>query len=1605
MKKSIFKKILALALSVSMVASTATVGFADELILEEPAGYDEEISFDEPAAAETEAPVVEEQEIIEEQDAVQDEYFADDFEVIEDSQLFGEQFAFESADYMPGVDYSIYQDTEDGCNEYGEYLAFDAFENAISVVEQDMGENFGGWYDSNTGANVTDFLPYKETGGSFIAAKKTTFTFYKTKKDAEAKTNAIKQEGPFSSRAGNYSVAVPYETEATNALSEGEEFNGWNLLEEDGSLTKIDDFTTTTDQRVKNPFYKDLDFVADISETKYTYNFYLLDKAATPVYATDTVTISTVYTDKDADHAPTVADYPDAYATGYTFDYWTYNGEEVDFRGLPTINSDKNFIAYFAANEYTIELDPNEGEFDPEIENPITYTYDGDAITLPSADGETKISRNGYTFGGWKTEGGTIVDTIDNDLVADADPETPITLTAVWTPTDNAFYFYLTEEDYEEDNEYYVDTNGVNVESTKYAVVSPYAPTPEDGYTFLGWTEPAEDPEAIVDFTTLEPATDFDRDRYFVASIEANTYTVTLDPDGGVFADPTFEEPVVFVYDTEAIALPTEEEDGITRNGYTLTKWIDVTTGEEVEEINNATVLKYADEDGNVSFMAQWELDSYTFTFYLSEEDLKAENAYKVDTNEINVESSPYAVESPYAPTPEAGWTFVGWTEPDADDPTAIVNFKEMPVSEFNRDRNFVASFVPVVYTVTLDPNGGTLEGEDTFEIQAGDEAYDLPTEEDITRTGYNFDGWTIGEDTYTSISPEDAIANADEENKLTVTANWERGIYELKYDLDGGDWAESDKDKVKYEYSVKSKTFTLPTPVRENYEFAGWIIDGKGDPQLTVTYRKGSADGPHDFTATWIANEFSIKYALAKGKLPEGKENPTTYTKDSDDITLVNPERIGYEFAGWTGTDLLEPTMEVVIPSGSTGDREYTATWERGIYEITYDLQDGNWPLDEEGNEIVGKSPYSVKSPTFTLPKPEKLFYDFAGWVLEGSEEEPVEEVTIEKGSADGPRTYIAVWTPTEYNVYLDANGGEWDVEDKEWFTITIDDEPKTLPGSDALHKDGSVFGGWVFDGMEAVFTDSIDFYTVASNADEFNDFHLSALWLEPVAYVVEDEEEVYFASLTDAVNYVKENMAPETPIHIVSQPDDPYLLTEENETIYVIPEAEIDEDALFWNDNDSYYIQKDYLEEAIAYTLMRKVFVFFSSEEDLENGSDPYTVSFVEETTETAEELLPAENPEMEGAVFEGWKEAFAEEDGWVYGDVIPVEEWAELDFSYRRYFVASFAPYVAEINKVGFFATFEEAVKAFYNDNPKNYAVRMLRQPAEDDMAEIDPDAKALKINYNYVVEGEEEFDVAANLDFNRDVFKLNVSDPDKNGNQRYTLASYVFTFFKEANEDVTEETEPYYEVEVAYIDEDHPISPAEVPEAEDGYVFAGWEDFQGNLVEVFEDYLGGDASFCGSYAPEEYNITYLDEGTPIDLAPATYTIEDEFNLPSAGNKEGYTFDCWLDENGEKATTIALGSTGDKTFTAQWKANAKPYKIILTASAGASAAPTMDPAGGTYDYRTEVALTAAAPQSGYEFAGWYNKKGKLISKKNPYKVLVMSDVTLEARYVPVN
>ena len=142
-------------------------------------------------------------------------------------------------------------------------------------------------------------------------------------------------------------------------------------------------------------------------------------------------------------------------------------------------------------------------------------------------------------------------------------------------------------------------------------------------------------------------------------------------------------------------------------------------------------------------------------------------------------------------------------------------------------------------------------------------------------------------------------------------------------------------------------------------------------------------------------------------------------------------------------------------------------------------------------------------------------------------------------------------------------------------------------------------------------------------------------------------------------------------------------------------------------------------------------------------------------------------------------------------------------------------------------------------------------------------------------------------------------------------------------------------------------------------------------------------------------DTYTITYnLDGGTVSEDNPTSYNVETPtFNLHNP-TKTGYTFIGWTGSNGdtpEIVVTIAKGSTGDKTYTANFSANT--YTITYngneaTEGSTASSSHTYDQAKNlttngyerkytiTYSYKYETPNTTKTVE--YSFNSWNDVQG---------------------------
>ena len=420
---------------------------------------------------------------------------------------------------------------------------------------------------------------------------------------------------------------------------------------------------------------------------------------------------------------------------------------------------------------------------------------------------------------------------------------------------------------------------------------------------------------------------------------------------------------------------------------------------------------------GDTAVYAAWEPDTFTISYDLRGGTLTQNpnpTSYTVESDGIVFAGKPY----------KENYTFTGWT------PSTIRRGSHGALT-------VTANWTPTEYPIVYKLNGGTnaIENPATYTVE------DTVTLAAPTRRGYSFDGW----------SDRGSISLGSTGEK-TFVANWTVIVYPIVYDLHGG-LNVADNPAT---YTVEDE-ISLAEPTRIGYSFAGWSNSG--------TIERGSV-GERTFSADWTVNSYTISYLMNGGTNAE--TNPETYTIE-DGVTLAEPTRIGYTFAGWSDNGM--------IALGSTGEKTFTANWTAINYQITYELEGGTL------NVNPNPSSYTIETPTITITgTPKRDGYIFRGWSVQ----------TIAKGSV-GDKTVTAKWEPIVYTVTYNLNGGTNPTNNPKTYTI----ESNTYILSDAS-RIGYVFLGWTWDGQnEPQKKPVLPHGTIGEKV-------FTAIWSDPIVYSI---------------------------------------------------------------------------------------------------------------------------------------------------------------------------------------------------------------------------------------------------------------------------------------------------------------------------------------------------------------------------------------------------------------------------------------------------------------------------------------------------------------------
>ena len=374
-------------------------------------------------------------------------------------------------------------------------------------------------------------------------------------------------------------------------------------------------------------------------------------------------------------------------------------------------------------------------------------------------------------------------------------------------------------------------------------------------------------------------------------------------------------------------------------DGFVFTGW---TTDDDVDfEEKDMATTKFVMPAKDVTVTANWTPMDYAVVVIGSYADDNGAGLYKAgDTVTIDAGD-------------REGYTFAGWTTSDgvtfADPDNATTTF-EMPGKDVTVTANW--DLIIVNYTVTVnnsyaaDTGAGEYQEGATVTINAGG------------KEGYTFAGWKTP-DGVTFENPDNATTTFEMPGKnVTVTANWELIVVEIKYTVTVNNSYAADTGAGEYQ---EGATVTINAGDREGYTFMGWTTaDGVtfADPDnATTTFEMPGKDVT--VTANWELIVVEIKYTVTVNNSYAADTGAGEY-KEGETVTINAGSRNGFTFAGWTTADGIifaaqnNATTTFIMPGKNV---TVTATWN----VIT--------PPPTPQSEIPQPPPYHPTPPTPPRP------------------------------------------------------------------------------------------------------------------------------------------------------------------------------------------------------------------------------------------------------------------------------------------------------------------------------------------------------------------------------------------------------------------------------------------------------------------------------------------------------------------------------------------------------------------------------------------------------------------------------------------------------------
>ena len=589
------------------------------------------------------------------------------------------------------------------------------------------------------------------------------------------------------------------------------------------------------------------------------------------------------------------ADAPTATRDGYTFTFWSREGQTTDVTGQ-TVNGWTNLVANWKVTPHNIYAYARLNSYFA----PLTTSEFDTPVTLNEAT-LSRLGLGSYNSLGYISIGSFNVDAIPltRDLYFDDDAE--LSAVAEKLATDIA-----------------LETGVSDKIAEKIAWTALYKTVNEEdmepGY-------PAEAGYQLSGNLNLASVT-FRAGAENVENMPAVNYTYD---DGAIdFYD--------FYFAGDTITLPTTEP---TREGYSFKGWsVEVIPAENdadhldadgAEDASDETLLKAGDTytitAGGVIFTAQWEKKTFTVKYYLPDE-TGAWVEKKMDT----VDSVDYATYSLWTPNAEDGYEFSGWYQKPADIGVKAKVEKLYMAKEWK----LYGKFTPIEYTIQYVYNDGkaTSTNPTTYTVES-----DTITLADATGAdwGKTFLEWHDENGQKITEIPTGSTGN----RVITAYWNWPVHLHYLDKDNNEIDSA------TLYVSELEPGACVLPTGEKTGYDFDGWY-----------EAQKDIGTGSHKLNALSIAKKwelygrytaktdvsYTVKYLREGDNKVLAPEKVVTDQTFDTEVTEQAADVVGYTPDAPSKTMILDEYNKVLTFSYSANTYDYTVRHIKQLPDGSYD-------------------------------------------------------------------------------------------------------------------------------------------------------------------------------------------------------------------------------------------------------------------------------------------------------------------------------------------------------------------------------------------------------------------------------------------------------------------------------------------------------------------------------------------------------------------------------------------------------------------------------------------------------------------------------------------